>query len=192
MVDTSPCEAFKAFAPRIELRQPFGCKTYVHVRKEERKDAKLSSRAKEGIFVGLSRKRKAFKVYFPKTNTFVKTRNARFSPTDFSLSSQVNRYWDEEVDSDYQPSSDEDNTSEVEEAESMEELDSSENDSSDESLEIDIEETPQTEQQSKSSTSTIDSPCFNLKESQNHMKHQQQPVENEQKKMSSKNHLQTV
>ena len=61
-----PFETFKGYAPRTELMHPFGCTVIVHKRKGERKDPKLSTRGTEGIFLGISAKRKAFKVLLPR------------------------------------------------------------------------------------------------------------------------------
>ena len=84
-----PFTAFKGYKPRIELLHPFGCTAIVHKRKEDRKDPKLSRRATLGIYMGLSNKRKAFKVYLSDENRFIKTRNVRFIDDDFSQSHKL-------------------------------------------------------------------------------------------------------
>ena len=84
-----PFTAFKGHKPRIELLHPFGCTAIVHKRKEERGDPKLSRRATLGIYMGVSNKRKAFKVYLTEENRFVKTRNVRFIDNDYSQSHKL-------------------------------------------------------------------------------------------------------
>ena len=66
---STPHREMFGYDARTEMLHPFGCTAYVHVRKEDRKDAKLSSRAKKGVFLGICSSRKGFKVLFVDTMT---------------------------------------------------------------------------------------------------------------------------
>ena len=101
-------EAFK-YKPRIELLKTFGCKAFVHVDDKHRSDNKLSSRAKEGIFLGLSSKRKGYKVLIPETNRLVTSPHVTFNENDFSLSDTLKSLYDYEV-SEYNYEDDNDDT----------------------------------------------------------------------------------
>jgi len=141
---TTPFEIFHGAKPRVELLHPFGCTAYVHVMKEDRDDPKLSYRAKEGVFLGSSRKRKGFKIYIPSSNQTITSRNVTFLPEDFTCSLQVKRefsnveqeYGDVE---DYTPEN-EDEVSETDEFEISEKTNNADNLSSE--YESDEEEIP--------------------------------------------------
>jgi len=87
-------EAFTGIPPRIELLLPFGCKVHVHTIPKKRRDKKLSYRSDVGVFLGLSRKRKGFKVYLPSSAEIVTSRNVTPLPEDFSLSPQIKEEYD--------------------------------------------------------------------------------------------------
>lgn len=106
---STPFEQAYGFKPRIEMFHAFGCKAYVHVLSAERTDSKLSSRSKEGIFLGLSKKTKGYKILFPIENKIILSRDVTFNEEDFSLSELLrgSKYC-EENDYDYTPSGEED------------------------------------------------------------------------------------
>ncbi|KAG8928182.1 hypothetical protein FRC01_006358, partial [Tulasnella sp. 417] len=79
--DKTPYEAFHGKKPDLSLLRVFGCRAYVHVQKEKRKDAKWHTQ--RCIYLGFEDGYKGFKCYNPETNQFVISRDVVFDEDDF-------------------------------------------------------------------------------------------------------------
>ena len=72
----SPYELWKGRPVNVKYFKIFGSKCYI--KREDKKLGKLDSRVDEGIFVGYSHKRKAYKCYNMRQKQIVETINVTF------------------------------------------------------------------------------------------------------------------
>lgn len=82
---TTPSEMLTGIRSHdIDRARVWGCEAWVLIRRKTK--AKLEPRAMQGIFVGVSHERKAYRIYFPTTKTIIESRNCIFLETSFPWS----------------------------------------------------------------------------------------------------------
>ena len=125
---STPFKRYYGFDARIELLKTFGCDAYVHKLKEKRIDAKLSTRAKPGVHLGLSEDRKGFIVYLTKENRYVTSIDVTFHEDSFEQAkdlatvtapSVIHKEYVQEDESESESSDSESEDSEVEDLEEL-------------------------------------------------------------------------
>ncbi|KAG8947321.1 hypothetical protein FRC04_010897 [Tulasnella sp. 424] len=79
--DKTPYEAFYGKKPDLSMLRTFGCRAYVHVQKEKRKEAKWHTQ--RCIYLGFEDGYKGFRCYNPETNLFVISRDVVFDENEF-------------------------------------------------------------------------------------------------------------
>ncbi|KAG8976249.1 hypothetical protein FRC05_004499 [Tulasnella sp. 425] len=79
--DKTPYEAFYGKKPDLSMLRTFGCRAYVHVQKEKRKEAKWHTQ--QCIYLEFEDGYKGFKCYNPETNLLVISRDVVFDENEF-------------------------------------------------------------------------------------------------------------
>ena len=72
----TPYERMHGIKPKVDHLRIFGSKAYVHIPDEKRR--KLDPKSQVGIFVGYPEGSKGYKIFFPETRKFIRSRDVRF------------------------------------------------------------------------------------------------------------------
>ena len=92
--DKTPYELWTGRATNIRHFRIFGSKCYI--KREDKKIGKFDSRVDEGIFVGYSSKRKAYKCYNLRLNKLIENINVKIDETRLTSSREDSEESDDE------------------------------------------------------------------------------------------------
>lgn len=74
--DMTPEEAWMGRKPTVDHLRIFGCIAYAHIADVKRK--KLDNKSEKGVFLGVSRKSKAYKIFNPVTKKIITSHDVIF------------------------------------------------------------------------------------------------------------------
>ena len=77
-LEATPFELWFGKKPKVEHLRVWGCTAYAYIHPANRSDKKWSARAEKMMFVGYTMTTKQYRLYNPKTRTFVKSRDVVF------------------------------------------------------------------------------------------------------------------
>ena len=81
--EMTPEECWSGIKPNVDYFRVFGCIAHVHVCDKGRK--KLDERSHKCVFVGVSEESKAYRLYDPKTNKIIVSRDVVFDESRLGL-----------------------------------------------------------------------------------------------------------